>query len=153
MLAGALLAVVALLMLRPNDIAQPADILVGKPAPHLPETLRGRVVVVNFFASWCLPCKAEHPLLKKLAQNSGAVVGIAFKDSGTAQYLAENGNPYKLVIADRDGRIARAYGVAGVPDSFIIDKSGTIRLRIAGPLTETTLQKDVMPLLEKLQKN
>ena len=121
------------------------DAMIGRAAPALPEKLRGRVVLVNFFASWCLPCKAEQPLLQTVSRHGIAVIGIAFKDKASPL-----GDPYNLVIQDREGRIASSYGVSGVPDSFLIDQHGIIRLRVPGPLTEEILRRDVLPLAEKL---
>jgi len=122
------------------------DAMIGKAAPALPEKFRGRVVLVNFFASWCLPCKAEQPLLQIVSQQGIAVIGIAFKDKASSL-----GDPYSLVMQDRDGRTAAHYGVSGVPDSFLVDPQGVIRLRVPGPLTEEILRREVLPLAEKLK--
>lgn len=121
------------------------DAMIGKAAPSLPDQYRGRVVLVNFFASWCLPCKAEQPLLQTVSRRGIAVIGIAFKDK-----TRPLGDPYNLVIQDSEGHIASSYSVSGVPDSFLVDQRGIIRLRVPGPLTEEILRRDVLPLAEKL---
>ncbi|MFZ5789403.1 MAG: DsbE family thiol:disulfide interchange protein [Pseudomonadota bacterium] len=116
----------------------------------------GKAVIVNFFASWCLPCRAEHPLLTELAKHPGvALFGILYKDepAAAAQWLAELGsNPYGAIGVDAQGRTAIDWGVYGVPETFIIDRAGRIRFRQVGPLDRPTIDRTVMPLLDELTK-
>jgi len=137
--------------------------LIGKAAPEfaLPALLAdlpgatnaelgGKPVLVNFFASWCVPCRAEHPLLMELSGNADAtIIGIAYKDKpeGAAALLRELGNPYDRIGQDSDGRTAIDFGVYGVPETFLIDAGGIIRFRQPGPLTEDVIRQDILPLL------
>lgn len=117
--------------------------------------LKGQVVAVNFFASWCLPCRAEHPMLKTLGSELGIpVLGIAYKDKNDAAtaFLGELGNPYQRVGTDAPGRIGIDFGITGVPETFIIDKQGVVRTRIAGPLNEQIIDEQLAPLVKELQK-
>jgi cytochrome c-type biogenesis protein CcmF len=142
------------------------SVLIDKPAPAFAlkplypgqpsfatTDLKGRVTLVNFFASWCLPCRAEHPVLRLVQGHGIALVGIAYKDKpDDAQgMLAELGNPYTRVAADADGRTGIDFGVSGVPETYLIDKNGVIRRKVAGPLTEDVLKNDILPAAEKLQ--
>jgi cytochrome c biogenesis protein CcmG/thiol:disulfide interchange protein DsbE len=117
--------------------------------------LRGQVVAINFFASWCLPCRAEHPVLKQLTGELGIpVIGIAYKDKNdaAAAFLAEMGNPYLRVGTDQPGRIGIDFGITGVPETFIIDKQGVVRDRIAGPLNQQLIDEEIAPLVKELNK-
>jgi cytochrome c biogenesis protein CcmG, thiol:disulfide interchange protein DsbE len=151
------------LRLDPREVPSP---LVGKPAPafalprlEAPEVqvahseLQGRVWVLNVWASWCLPCLAEHPLVTELARDTGvAVVGLNYKDKAedATRWLARHGNPYALVLADRDGAVGIDYGVYGVPETFVVDKAGIIRHKHIGPITPQALREDILPLVRKL---
>ena len=118
--------------------------------------LAGKVVLVNFFASWCVPCRAEQPLLIRLSKDLNTpLYGIDYKDKpdAAAQFLDELGNPYSQIGADRDGRVAIDFGVYGVPETFVIDKIGHIRLRYAGPLTPEEVQSEIAPLIESLNRS
>ncbi len=141
-----------------------ASVLIDKPAPEfdLPPLyagqpgfktadLKGHVTLINVFASWCIPCRAEHPLLAKL--HGIAVVGIAYKDKpeNTQSFLAELGNPYRRVVRDQDGRTGIDFGVYGVPESYLIDKHGIIRFKQTGPLTEAVIRESILPLAARLQ--
>jgi cytochrome c biogenesis protein CcmG/thiol:disulfide interchange protein DsbE len=113
--------------------------------------MKGRVWVLNFFASWCVPCVAEHPMVTELAK-SVTVVGANYKDSpaDAKAWLARHGNPYAAVVADRQGKVGMDYGVYGVPESYVIDKAGVIRFKQIGPITPQALQEVLLPLIEKL---
>jgi cytochrome c biogenesis protein CcmG, thiol:disulfide interchange protein DsbE len=138
--------------------------LLGKPVPEfsLPplagadrpglaaEDLRspGRPVLVNFFASWCMPCVIEHPQLMRLARAGVPVLGVAYKDrpADSLGFLQKHGNPYARLGVDQPGRVAIDWGLYGVPETYLIDKAGLIRWRWAGPLTEDTLRQELEPL-------
>ncbi len=96
----------------------------------------GKPVMVNFFASWCPPCQAEHPQLMQLKAAGVRMYGIAVKDRpvDTTRFLDQNGNPYARIGADRDGRVARTWGVYGYPESYLLDGNGIIRFRQAGDI-------------------
>ncbi len=112
------------------------------------------VTLVNFFASWCLPCRAEHPVLLRLAQEAGLrVVGINYKDKpeDARAWLEELGNPYARIGADETGRAGIEWGVTGVPETFIIDRAGRIRYRQVGPIHANQLEHEIWPRLRALQ--
>jgi cytochrome c biogenesis protein CcmG, thiol:disulfide interchange protein DsbE len=119
-----------------------------------PQALKGQVWMLNVWASWCAPCREEHPLLVAYAKGSGAVklVGLNYKDSTPAatQWLAQLGDPYAMSLVDQSGRIGIELGVYGVPETFIIDKTGTVRFKHVGPMTSDVMQRDVLPLLKAL---
>lgn len=142
--------------------------MVGKPAPEfdLPPLpgleekkpglktadLKGKASLVNVFASWCIPCKAEHPLLLRLKESGVApIYGINYKDKpeDARQWLSELGDPYQRIGADRDGRVGIDWGVYGVPETYVVDASGKILYRYAGPLTSRDLEETILPLLKK----
>lgn len=117
--------------------------------------LTGRVSIVNVFASWCFPCRIEHPLLMRLARNPKVrIFGLNYKDrpEDARAWLKELGNPYYRIGADRDGRIAIDWGVYGVPETFIIDAEGRIRYKYVGPITPSDLDEIIVPIIEKLSK-
>jgi cytochrome c biogenesis protein CcmG/thiol:disulfide interchange protein DsbE len=149
----------------PREVPSP---LIGKPAPafrlsklHAPnETLgaadlKGTVWLLNVWASWCVSCRVEHPLLVQLAQqNIVPVYGLDYKDKpddGRA-WLTQNGNPYAASIVDLDGRVGIDYGVYGVPETFVIDKTGIVRYKQIGPITPEALQDKILPLVRELQR-
>lgn len=150
-----------------RDPSQLPSALIGKPVPGfaLPpldaaagtfatQDLAGRVAVINFFASWCLPCKAEHPLLFQLGQDYGVpVYGIAFKDrpADTAAYIKEMGSPYAKIGLDESGRTSLDFGLMGVPETFIVDKAGIVRYRLPMPLDPDRIREEIAPLLKSLQ--
>ncbi|GAB1390235.1 DsbE family thiol:disulfide interchange protein [Rubrivivax sp.] len=113
--------------------------------------MKGKVWVANFFASWCVPCLAEHPLVTELSRST-TVVGINYKDKreDATRWLARNGNSYAMVLVDREGKVGLDYGVYGVPESYVIDKEGVIRYKQIGPITSQALQEVLLPLLKKL---
>jgi len=152
------------LTLNPRELPSP---LVGKAAPDfsLPQLhdpgkmissndLKGKVWLLNFWASWCGGCKEEHPVLIHLAQ-SGAVpiYGMDYKDQReeALTWLREWGNPYPVVAVDEAGRVGINYGVYGVPETYVIDKAGVIRYKQIGPLREDILEKKILPLVRELQ--
>ncbi len=115
--------------------------------------LRGEVSVVNVFASWCAPCRVEHPVLTRLATEFGVSLhGINYKnDPDEARaWLARLGDPFRRIGADRDGRAAIELGVYGVPETFVIDRDGRIRYRHVGPLTPHDLENVVVPLIREV---
>jgi cytochrome c biogenesis protein CcmG/thiol:disulfide interchange protein DsbE len=115
--------------------------------------LKGQPIVINFFASWCVPCRQEHPILMRLArQGYIQLYGIAYKDKpeDSLRLLSQLGDPYRGIGADRDGRTGLDFGVYGVPETYVIDASGHIRKRFVGPLTEAAVEKELLPLLRRL---
>ena len=154
-----------------DDPSRIPSALIGKPAPALAleglagkpgfgpgELADGRVKIVNFWASWCAPCRVEHPVLMGLAETDAvkqgkvALVGMNYKDEAenARRFLGALGNPYSAVGVDRPGRAAIEWGVYGVPETFVIDKSGTIRLKHIGPVTPEVLRDTILPLVKKL---
>jgi cytochrome c biogenesis protein CcmG/thiol:disulfide interchange protein DsbE len=149
----------------PREIPSP---LIGKPAPaftlaqlHEPSQtlsnadLKGKVWLLNVWASWCVSCRVEHPLLMQLAAAKLVpVYGLDYKDQPDAgrAWLAQNGNPYTASIVDQDGRVGIDYGVYGVPETFLIDKAGVVRYKQIGPLTAEALQQKILPLARELEK-
>ncbi len=150
-------------ILRGTDPSVLPSALVGGPAPAvaLPPLLdskpgidaaglAGGPLLVNFFASWCVPCRAEHPLLMRLAA-AGTVplLGVSYKDApaDAIGWLAELGDPFARIGRDDDGRAAIEWGVYGVPETFVVDRAGRVRHRHAGPMTRRVLEEDILPLL------
>jgi cytochrome c biogenesis protein CcmG/thiol:disulfide interchange protein DsbE len=116
--------------------------------------LKGHVSVVNTFASWCAPCREENPALMALARTGRvAVYGIDYKDNPktAAAWLAELGNPYSRIGAD-DGRVGIAWGVYGVPETFVVDRNGRIRHKHVGVLTEAEVESTILPLVKRLEQ-
>lgn len=115
--------------------------------------LSGQVALVNIFASWCVTCKVEHPLLMALTKAGEVpIYGVAWKDdpADTADWLEERGDPYRLVGADRSGRAAIDLGVTGAPETYVVDKKGRIRYKQVGPIDEYSWTQVIEPLLVKL---
>ena len=153
------------LQLNPREVPSP---LIGKPAPafKLPvlnapdrkisaQELKGKVWVLNVWASWCVPCRQEHPLITDLAKNSGVpVYGLNYKDkvADASAWLAQLGDPFAATLSDIDGLVGIDYGVYGVPETFVIDKQGVIRLKHIGPMTPEAMRDTVLPMVEKLRK-
>jgi cytochrome c biogenesis protein CcmG/thiol:disulfide interchange protein DsbE len=153
----------------PHEIPSP---LVGRQAPLFalptlaadaaapttrfsPAEMRGKVWMLNVWASWCGSCREEHPLLMGLAR-SGTVplIGLDYKDAAAdaRRLLAQSGNPYLLSAVDANGRVGMDYGVYGVPETYVIDKAGLIRYKQIGPLTDEVLRAKIMPLIRELQQ-
>ncbi len=149
----------------PREVPSP---LVGKPAPtfqlaqlHAPDKqlstadMQGQVWLLNVWASWCVSCRIEHPLLVELAKaNVVPVIGLNYKDKASEgkAWLAQNGDPYRLSIVDADGRVGIDFGVYGVPETFVIDKKGIVRYKQIGPITVEALEQKILPLVRELQK-
>ncbi|GBD44777.1 Thiol:disulfide interchange protein CycY [bacterium HR40] len=115
--------------------------------------LGGEPQLVNVWASWCVPCRAEHPLLTRLAREEGVIVdGINYKDQteDARAFLTKLGDPFRYIGQDRDGRVAIEWGVYGVPETFVIDREGRIRYRHVGPLTPRDVEDRILPLLREL---
>ena len=123
----------------------------GKPVPGLKsDDLLGKISLVNIFASWCVPCRQEHPALMKLAENKElTIVGINYKDLGenARRFLGTLGNPYSRVGVDRKGRTAIEWGFYGIPETLLVDQNGIVRHKIVGPIDP----KKFAVLKEKVQ--
>lgn len=142
--------------------------LIGKPFPQMDlvalqpnkpglttADLGGDVFVVNVFASWCIPCRAEHPMITRLALKEGVkVIGLNYKDKpeDARIWLEELGDPYAAIGVDRDGRAGIDLGVYGVPETYVVDREGIIRFRHVGPLQLRHLEDDILPLVKELNQ-
>ena len=170
------MAVAALFLLRlySGDPSRIPSALIGRPAPQTalpaleglvlngvtvpgldPAAFKGKVSVVNVWASWCVPCHDEAPLLTALAQDTRLqIVGINYKDSpdNARRFLGRYGNPFSMVGVDANGRGSIEWGVYGVPETFVIDREGRIRYRHVGPVQPRDLEDKILPLLAELQK-
>jgi len=113
------------------------------------DEMAGRAYVINMFASWCTPCRAEHPQLMALEAQGVEIVGVAYKDEpeASARFLHELGDPFRVVALDRDGRFGLELGIAGVPETFVIGPDGTIRAAYRGPLTPEVVESTILPAL------
>ena len=134
------------------------SMLIDKPvpafdlAPGFASTdLRGRPVLVNFFASWCVPCIEEAPVLMDLHRAGVVLYGIAYKDKpdATDAFLARHGNPFVRLARDLAGRVAIDWGLTGVPETYLIDPQGIVRWRAVGPLTPEAISAELQPLLHR----
>ncbi len=141
--------------------------LIGKPMPQfmlprlnephqllMPNSWAGQVAVVNVFASWCQPCKAEHPLLMQLARENGVrLYGIAWRDKPeqVSAYLQASGNPFQIVAVDQMPVTTIPLGILGVPTTYAIDSQGIIRGKWDMPLSTEIIQRELLPLLQQLQ--
>lgn len=163
--AGLIALLAVGLKLNPREVPSP---LVGKPAPefqiaqlHAPEqtfspsSMRGQVWLLNVWASWCVSCREEHPVLNAYVKSPGAVplIGLNHKDKREdgIRWLMQFGDPYRLSAYDIEGRVGIQYGVYGVPETYVIDKAGVIRFKQIGPVTPKVLQEKILPLLEELK--
>ena len=162
----ALAGVFLMQLLSGRDIATVPSALLGEPAPqtslpplegmNLPgfdsKSLTGKVTLVNVFASWCAPCREEHPLLMALSRDDRVTIAaLNYKDKGenARRFLGELGNPYDAIGVDERGRAAINWGVYGVPETFLVGKDGVIRYKHVGPLSEASLDNELMPEIEK----
>jgi cytochrome c biogenesis protein CcmG/thiol:disulfide interchange protein DsbE len=165
-----LFAILAAFLMRglskdPREIPSP---LIGRAAPAFtlpllaqpeqawtPQSMTGKVWLLNVFASWCVPCLVEHPVLLQLSkQGTLPIVGFNYKDEARAAsgWLAKHGDPYTVVVADRSGSVAFDYGVYGVPETFLVDRAGVIRFKHVGPLTPEVVSGKLLPLVRELTK-
>ena len=152
------------LKLDPHEVPSP---LIDKPAPAFtlpqlhepqktfsPADMKGKVWLLNVWASWCASCRQEHVYFTEFARANPSVnlMGLNYKDESDAamQWLARLGNPYKISISDKDGMAGLDWGVYGVPETFVIDKKGIVRHKQTGPVDLTILQTVITPLIEKL---
>ena len=152
--------------LDPREVPSP---LVNKPAPAFkiaqleqpvlqfsPEDMKGKVWLFNVWASWCVACRQEHPVLMEFARAKIApLIGLDYKDQrkDALGVLKRSGNPYDITAFDADGRVGIDYGVYGVPESYVIDKAGVIRYKHIGPITMEAMEKTIVPLIQKLQNS
>ena len=150
--------------LNPREVPSP---LVGRPAPQFrlqelnqperlfgPGDLKGKVWILNVWASWCVSCRAEHPVLNEWNRKRELIlVGLNYKDdpADAQQWLEQLGDPYTLSVMDDEGRAGLDWGVYGVPESFVIDKKGVIRYKQIGPITPDVVESVLVPLLAELQ--
>jgi cytochrome c biogenesis protein CcmG/thiol:disulfide interchange protein DsbE len=150
--------------LHPHEIPSP---LINKPAPaftlpqlYSPEKqfssqdMKGQVWLLNVWASWCVSCREEHPVLMELSQQHIVpVYGLDYKDKNPdgEAWLRKGGDPYTLVVTDANGRVGIDYGVYGVPETYVIDKQGVIRYKQIGAITHESLQQKILPLVAELQ--
>ncbi len=150
--------------LNPREVPSP---LIGKSAPAFrlaqlqdsgktlgTEDLKGKVWILNVWASWCVACLDEHPILVDFSkQNLLPIYGLNYKDkrADALQWLERHGNPYTLSVTDNDGRVGIDYGVYGVPETYVIDRNGIIRYKRIGPVTGQILQEKILPLVRQLQ--
>lgn len=159
---AAFAALLVFAMLRGHDDTLPTT-LAGQSAPDLPETglgdlprftardlADGQVKLVNFWASWCAPCRVEHPNLAQLAADGLPIYGINYKDQqgNAVAFLQELGNPYEGVLSDPTGKRALDWGVYGVPETYVIDGQGRIVDRIAGPVTQRVIAGQLREALD-----
>jgi len=151
------------LKLDPRQVPSP---LVGRPAPQFslprlhddalslgPKDLKGKVWVLNVWASWCVSCRAEHPVLNAWNRNGDIMlIGLNYKDESNdaLNWLKQLGNPYTHSVVDSDGMVGLDWGVYGVPESFVVDKKGIIRYKHIGPVSMEDLNSTLVPLLERL---
>ncbi|WP_105433193.1 DsbE family thiol:disulfide interchange protein [Neorhizobium sp. T6_25] len=149
-----------------RDVSAIPSALIGKKAPSLAlpplegsntaalttAAIGGKLTLVNVFASWCVPCRQEHPILKELANDSRlTIVGINYKDrnDNALRFLGELGNPYKAIGVDPNGKAAIDWGVYGIPESYLVAPDGTILYKKVGPFDERSLTQDLMPAIER----
>lgn len=152
------------LWLNPREVPSP---LIGKPAPIFErpmlgaqqafssKEMLGKVWILNVWASWCAPCREEHPLWNEFARDKPVpLVGLNYKDDAAhaIKWLRELGDPYTVSVADRDGAVGIEFGVYGVPETFVIDRAGVIRFKHIGPVTPEVMAKRIRPLLKELER-
>lgn len=163
----ALFALLFFIGLKTNNEGGQTSTLIGKKTPQFNLEQLGdyisptdtdlqthQVKLVNFWASWCAPCRAEHPNLEQLNNQGVTIFGVNYKDvpDQAIRFLEELGNPYQKLGTDRNGRVAINWGVYGIPETFVIDNNGIVRLRWAGPVTSRVLDSHIMPMLEEIRQ-
>ena len=151
--------------LNPREVPSP---LIGKPVPAFrlaqlhqpeqtfgPEDLKGKVWLLNVWASWCVSCRQEHPILIDLAKkNIVPIVGLNHKDEGeqAKRWLIQyGGDPYQISAVDKDGKVGIDFGVYGVPETFVVDANGVIQLKFIGPVDRNALETQILPKVRELQ--
>lgn len=165
LLVFAALALLFWYALYAGDPSRLPSALIGKPVPEfaLPPLYDGEpglstadmkapgVKLVNVWASWCVPCRAEHPMIEELSAMGLTVHGLNYKDGaeGAKKFLAELGNPFQRIGADRSGRVGIDWGVYGVPETFVIDGEGRIVYKHIGPIQGSDIEKKILPAVEK----
>lgn len=120
-----------------------------------PADMKGKVWLLNVFASWCVACQVEHPVLMQLSKTGQLnLIGLDYKDKPEdgQKWLSRHGNPYQIVALDADGRIGIDYGVYGVPESYLIDKNGMIRDKVVGPITQDIWEQRLQPKIRELSQ-
>jgi cytochrome c biogenesis protein CcmG/thiol:disulfide interchange protein DsbE len=149
-----------------RDVSAIPSALIGQKAPmlampalegsNLPalnaDAIKGKLTLVNVFASWCVPCRQEHPILKSLAEQGQLnIVGINYKDrnDNALRFLGELGNPYKAIGVDPNGKAAIDWGVYGIPESYLVGPDGTILYKKVGPFDQQSLTNGLLPAMEK----
>lgn len=153
------------LNLNPREVPSP---LIGKPAPAFelpqlhkadlkfaPKDMQGKVWLLNVWASWCVSCRQEHPILVELAKTGAVpIYGLNYKDQreDALRWLKQFGDPYVMSIADVEGRVGIDYGVYGVPETYVIDRAGVIRYKQIGPVTQDVLEGRILPLVKELSR-
>lgn len=151
------------LWMDPHTVPSP---LIGKPAPAFRLTqvadptkvitrddMLGKVWLLNVWSSWCVPCREEHPVLVDFSRTGVVpIYGLVYKDNrvDALKLLEQEGNPYTAALFDGDGRVAIDYGVYGAPETYVIDKTGTVRYKQIGPITPEVLHEKILPLVRKL---
>ena len=151
------------LRLNPREIPSP---FIGKAAPAFaiaqledaqkivsPSDMQGKVWLLNVWASWCVSCRQEHPVLMEFSRTGVVpIIGLDYKDARADgnDWLRQYGNPYQQSAFDADGRVGINYGVYGVPETFVIDKHGVVRLKHVGPLTREVIAEKLLPLIKEL---
>lgn len=150
------------LSLKPKEIPSP---FIGKVAPNfelpvlnqsssfVPKSMLGKVWLLNVWASWCTTCREEHPLLVELSKKKIVpIIGLNYKDQNAPamKWLQDMGDPYDLSVVDANGKVGIDYGVYGVPETFLIDQTGKVVYKFTGPITPEALNKNILPLIQKL---
>ena len=129
----------------------PTGGLPGKPTFGSDTLETGDVKIVNFWATWCAPCRVEHPNLVELAENGISIFGINYKDEPekALAFLAELGDPFEAIVSDENGRNGIEWGVIAMPESYVLDRNGNVVLHFRGPITDRFLESTILPAIEE----